>query len=98
MRRAAEMGLAMSATISPGGGRTKKTTCAKCKRTVVIAATADGEIATDPELITVIEFSGSHRKLLARRAHGELCTRYQIEGERAKLKIAAARFAGKVRK
>lgn len=79
----------MSETLAGSSARTRKHTCAKCKRTVYVVVIDGARVETDPELISVVPFDGAPRKIMARRSHAEMCTRYQIEDEKraAKAKL-----------
>lgn len=85
----------MSATFAGSSSRSQKATCPKCKRTVHVVVIDGVKIETDTELITVIPFEVKPaQKIFARRAHSELCTKYQIDLERH---IARHGGPGKVR-
>lgn len=84
----------MSDTISPASRRIRKNTCRKCGRTVIVVEIDGRKVEADPELINVIPFEGPAEFLHARRAHADLCSKYQIEAEKAKMR-AAMKAAGK---
>lgn len=66
-------------------GRTQKSTCRNCKRTVYVVTDPSGaRIETDPELINVVVGLNATKgeMVLARRVHGEMCTKYQAENAR----------------
>lgn len=69
----------MSASVSttPRGRRTAKSTCRKCNRTVVVLEIEGRKVETDPELINVVPLDGEPTFVMARRAHADLCERYQ---------------------
>lgn len=86
----------MTETIAGGSKKTIKHTCGECKRTVYVVTLPDGErVFVDPELITVVPFEGSPKKITARRSHKELCYRYQLDNEKAKAKAHAAKLKAK---
>jgi hypothetical protein len=71
------------------GGRSRKATCRNCNRTVILAEIDGRKVDMDPELINVVPFNGKAIAMLARRVHADMCQRYQIEAERAKLRASA---------
>jgi len=72
----------MSATFATFSRGTRKNTCRKCGRTVVVQEIDGAKVETDPELINVVPMKGPPVFVLARRAHADLCQRYQIENEK----------------
>ncbi len=79
-------------TIAGGSKKTIKLTCQECRRTVYVITLDDGSrVFVDPELITVVPFTGAPKKINARRSHSELCLTYQLAAERAKIKAAATK-------
>lgn len=84
----------MSTTLSPGSRRSEKSTCRKCKRTVLIVVGADGvRHEVDPELLNVFPFEGGKAFVFARRAHADNCDRYRLEAEKAKARAEMKRTA-----
>lgn len=69
-------------TSRAGTGAIVKSTCADCKRTVLIATVGGERLVMDPELIAVVPSSAKAGRVNARRVHGELCMRYQYEADR----------------
>jgi hypothetical protein len=76
----------VSETLSRSSRKTLKSTCRRCNRTVIVIEIAGAKVETDPELINVIPLEGAPAFRLARRAHADLCPRYQIEAEKLKLR------------
>lgn len=73
----------MSESIARGRGTTKNT-CPNCRRTVHLVKLENGStLATDTELIAVVE-RGEHHRIVAHRVHAEQCDRYKLEDERAR--------------
>lgn len=66
----------MSATMGGNYKGTTKQTCRACNRTVIIVMIDGVRVATDPELISVVEL-GTAERLQARRVHGDMCAIYQ---------------------
>lgn len=91
----------MSATLSPTGGRSQKSTCRKCNRTVILIPIGAGRVEVDPEIINAVPFEGAKSIMMSRRVHADMCVKYQLENEKkaARAKMAAgAPFAGGVGK
>lgn len=97
----------MSATVSTTTTRrTNKSTCRKCNRTVIVLEIQGRKVETDPELINVVPLDGDPAFVMARRAHADLCERYQLDNQKQRLteekkryladqKRKAAKFNGK---
>lgn len=58
-----------------------KNTCRKCDRTVVVVEIDGIRYELDPEIINVVTLDGT-AYMMARRAHGENCVRYQVERDK----------------
>lgn len=83
----------MSATLATASSRrSNKSTCRKCNRTVIVLEVDGRKVETDPELINVIPIDGDPAFAMARRAHADLCDRYQQEAAKARLREEARRF------
>ncbi len=88
----------MSATFSTTSSRrTQKSTCRKCNRTVIVLEVDGAKVETDPELINVIPLEGAPAFAMARRAHADLCERYQQDAARAKLREDLRKFNQKIK-
>lgn len=82
-----------------------KNTCHNCKRTVVLVATGDGVIATDPELINVVparetfHASSEQPKIVmrggptfARRVHADMCEGYVEQARKERIRAEMLQF------
>lgn len=82
----------MSETLSPRSRKSNKSTCRKCNRTVVVIEIEGRTVEVDPEIINTVPIDGAPAFVMSRRAHADLCERYKIETERAKLRAEQRAF------
>ncbi len=68
--------------MAAGSARVSKQTCRDCKWTVYVVVIDGKLVATDPELVAVIPYDGSPRRIFARRIHAELCATRKLEREK----------------
>lgn len=62
--------------MQPPATKPTQAVCKTCKRTTIVVTVAGERIALDPEVITVVAYTGGGSPITARRKHGELCAQY----------------------